>query len=59
MAAEDKKEANFRNAAIERAVKDLQQLEKRFNDGDPVLDALVTTRHGIVRLIATRQGLTR
>jgi len=55
MAAKDEKEANFRIAALERAVKDLQRLEKRFNDGDPVLDALVTTRHAVAQHVVEKE----
>lgn len=42
--------ADLRNAAIEQTMLDLENLEKKFRDGDPVREAITAAR----RLIATR-----
>jgi hypothetical protein len=39
--------ANLRETAIAYVVKELQRLERRFKDDDPVLDALVTARRAV------------
>jgi hypothetical protein len=39
--------ANLRETAIAYVIKELQRLERRFNDDDPVVDALVTARRAV------------
>ena len=40
---------DFRNAEIESAIKTLEQLEKRFREGDPVRDALTIARRAAAK----------
>lgn len=49
--------ANFRNAEIERAIRELKQLERRFREGDPVREALTTARRAAAKhFVVTTNG---
>jgi hypothetical protein len=48
--------ANFRNAEIEDAIKTLEQLEKRFREGDPVREALANARRAAAKHLVVPPG---